>query len=504
MNCTGNRTLSVYVQTTINGTLYVANNAFDAIIIGAAYNRNYSLFNSDINITKIACNYNKTTAGITLNLDAGSAADPDNNKFAHNITIGTVDVYYNTVGSTLQLTNSNALHGLALITGIVNMSYNVVSANINGYMKTGNATINYNTTATETALGATRIRLTYASFSTAAYLADLVSVGSVLLQATYLTGGTKITSVALISGTEIEVGIDKPTILAIPASTPLAYYPIQDKTFGNMSMQYNKCNGLVLQYGQNAAHYLNGTWTIGAITVGNNIVNNSASIYFYGGTGTIANSRERFNITSIVNSYNVTGASVITTFQGRVFIGLAANVGTTNVLTMSNNIAQIAVTATDTNPLLVAEAYVTLYGRLSIVGNETTLITVGGSSYTSGATTPEATIQMKVPSVEVYNNNAKITSIRFMFQSVGGTGALVANWITLYNNQYTELAYLYSFLVGTNGILVGNGSAYNNDLYYVTSSNIIKNHTTADIAFNDAKAYDLTSSANVPKKTNTN
>ncbi|KAA6361310.1 MAG: hypothetical protein EZS28_043163, partial [Streblomastix strix] len=74
-----------------------------------------------------------------------------------------------------------------------------------------------------------------------------------------------------------------------------------------------------------------------------------------------------------------------------------------------------------------------------------------------------------------------------MSQSVSGAGITVATWMVVYNNNYTNLIYLYSILTGAQD-----------------SNNVIKNHTTVDILFNNAKAYDLTSAANVPKKVYTN
>jgi hypothetical protein len=503
--CLCNRNLYVYPQSNINGTLYIDYGTFDAITITPTANRSYSLMNSDVTITTISVQYNKVSAGITINVTGISVADVDNSKYSHNVTVGTINAQYNILGGTLQISNQNSAQSEAHITGVVTMNYNTCGNALNFLGKSSNSNATYNTSAAVTALGATKIRFTNSAFSTAAYLADLIRVGDIVLQATYLTNGTKVTSVTLVSGTEIEVGISKPTILEIPASTAIVFYPIKNKTYNNLNVQYNNVNATILiQFGQNAGHYLNDIWTIGAISVVNNKSNNSLATYFYGGFGTLADSRERFNITSINESYNITGANVTITFQGRIFIGLATNVGTANVLTVSQNIAGISIGVTDTSPLLIAEAYVTLYGRLSVVANQVPTLTIGGSSYTTGATTPEATIQMKVPNAEFYNNNIKVLSIRYMIQSLSGNGSTVNPWMTLYNNNFVDLAYLYSFLTGANGILIGNGSAYNNDIYNVGNTNIIKNHGTADIVFNNAKAYDLTTTANVIKKTITN
>jgi hypothetical protein len=96
-----------------------------------------------------------------------------------------------------------------------------------------------------------------------------------------------------------------------------------------------------------------------------NLVRGAFSFLCYGGTATIANSRETFNIASVTFNYNNIQSTVVHTYQGKVFIGTAATTPTTIVYNIYNNKVNSSMTITDNSPNLVPLSYITVYGELA-------------------------------------------------------------------------------------------------------------------------------------------
>jgi hypothetical protein len=500
--CTTNRNCYIYISSTLTGTLTAQYCCFDDLVITAQVNRDFSTFNSVVSITTLTVQYNTIKGALTITLTGVSVADVDNNKMAHNVTLGALNVNYNTCTS-IGLNNHNVAHAIGAITGAISFQYNLCKTSISLALHTTNPTVAC--TAYEIlTVGLKVIKVNIALLTVDAYKTDLVRVGD-YVSGTGIPVGSRVVSFTN-TGNLVAITMSEAVTTEIASGTAITLYPNDEggKTYGNITTSYNRSATLAVQYGQNAAHCLNKITTFGTININYNDVINSLYVFFYGGSANVANCRETINITSITFTNNILTTSNITV-QGKVFIGLATNTGTTNVVTISNNTCRSYLSFGEVSASLAIVIYTTLYGKLTVSANVSPNMSVGGLSYTSGAVTPETTVAMKVPSVYINDN---ICSVKFLFSNVfqgpGGTGVYVNPWITIENNGYTEIAGIGSAATTATGLLLGNSTTREHGIYHLANTNLLKNHTTADIQFTNVKAYDLTTATYVLKKVNTN